>query len=121
MVGADEGLMAHVGDPEFMAAYRDWLKNPVTQRMIKLAERTARPSPLSPVTGKQALYQQGLVVAAAAQLELFTSLDALRQAAERAARGEPSANYGYLRQLQDWGYDVSELIKKDAGQPGNPG
>ena len=70
-----EDLTQMLGDKRMMQEYQEWLKNPVTIFMKRLAEQAARPTPLAQIEPNRALYMLGYLTGASETLNLVFALD----------------------------------------------
>ena len=59
----------------YMSAYTTWLADPVTKRMLALAEDNSKPSGLAVINGEHALYTLGLAVGSNYVLGILGKLD----------------------------------------------
>jgi hypothetical protein len=104
MVDERASIGEHLGDPDFMRAYSEWLKNPVTQRIAKLLAQASKPLGLTQVDGDNALYAHGITVGCTLASEFVTGLEIAAKRRAVAQEAQPEADYGMEEILQDWGY-----------------
>ena len=73
-------------------AYREWLENPMTRRVLEVVSELARPVGLPTPDPNAALYHHGLFIGYAGMLNAIRSLDKL--AANTQETPELEADYG---------------------------
>ncbi len=70
-------VLENYRNPAFLEAYNEWLKNPVTVRMLQLAKSSARPIGLPSATGEAALYYSGQIDAIESMMTFLSEFDSL--------------------------------------------
>jgi hypothetical protein len=70
-------VLENYRNPAFVEAYRTWLQNPVTVRILQLAKSSARPIGLPSATGEAALYYSGQIDAIESMLTFLSEFDSL--------------------------------------------